>query len=998
MTSTSTNPAPQNPRSDTPASKPKRATPRTERAGYYDYRSLEQKWRERWLDEKTFRTLSPGEEGFDAARPKCYILDMFPYPSGDGLHIGHPKGYIASDIYSRYKRMQGFNVLHPMGFDSFGLPAEQYAIEHNIHPAVSTEKSIAQIREQLQFLGLGYDWDREIATSKDDYYRWTQWIFLRLFEHWYDPDFVWKDGIGRTLQGKARPVHDLIDEFGDERSLTASDLKLLEDLGRPSASDQWSKLSEADRRLVLNNYRLAYQEEVTVNWCPGLGTVLANEEVTADGKSERGDFPVFKRPLKQWMLRITAYAERLLDDLDGDALPDGRGGEYKLDWPEPTKLMQRNWIGRSEGAEVCFRVLTSDGELSQTSLQVFTTRPDTLFGATFMVVAPEHPLVRQDHSDYAVPESWPEETHECWKGKSPSLDIREAVASYVQQAKDADFGADKADAERDKTGVFSGICAQNPVDGQAIPIFVADYVSMDYGTGAIMAVPAHDERDYDFAQKFGLKITEVVAAPPGNEDGCYSGDGMSINSPSADTQSSPFAITGLATAQAKRSIVAALVEAGVGRAAVSYRLRDWIFSRQRYWGEPFPLAEHPDGYPVATELPVLLPEMSDFRPMTSDDPDTPVSPPLSRAGTDWSLVDVDGRQCQRELNVMPQWAGSCWYYLRFIDPHNSTAFCDAQAERSFMPVDLYIGGAEHAVLHLLYARFWHKVLFDLGDVTSPEPFKKLFNQGMITADAFTDERGSYVDIRKVSLDGETATHTETGEKLNRFRGKMGKRYKNGLPPEEVGEEYGVDTLRLYEMYMGPLEQSAPWSMEGIRGMQRFLQRVWRNFVREDGEILVGDELSEPLSKSLHKTIVRVTEDIEGLRFNTAISGLIELNNELVSLDRIPESLARVFVLLLSPLAPHTAEELWLRCGFGDGDVSSQKWPEPDERMVQEETITLPVQVNGKVRGNIEVAVDIAEEDLRRKVLAMENVQRFLPDSREIRRFILVPGKIVNIVA
>lgn len=975
---------------------PGAGTSRSERAGYYDFRSLERHWRERWLVDKTYRTLTPGEDGFDPTRPKCYILDMFPYPSGDGLHIGHPKGYIASDIYSRYKRMQGFNVLHPMGFDSFGLPAEQYAIEHNVHPAGSTDECIDKIRGQLQFLGLGYDWDREIATSRDDYYRWTQWIFLRLFEHWFDADHAWKDDAGRALQGKACPVTELVAAFdAGQRQLTSADLQLLQDMGRVAAAGDWSQLTHAQQQQVLNNYRLAYQQEVTVNWCPGLGTVLANEEVTADGKSERGDFPVYKRPLRQWMLRITAYAERLLDDLDADALPDGRGGTYTLAWPEPTKLMQRNWIGRSSGAEVRFDVL-GDDEMVTSSLLVFTTRPDTLFGATFMVVAPEHPLVQAGHPDYSVPTTWPADIDPRWQGDDAKLQIGEAIAAYALQAQQAEQGADRTDADRDKTGLFSGIWARNPVDGQRIPIFVADYVSMDYGTGAIMAVPAHDDRDHAFATKYGLPIVEVVEAPAAVDEACFTGDGVSINSPAA-AGDSPYAITGLSTPAAKGKIIEALRANGIGRSAVSYRLRDWIFSRQRYWGEPFPLADHPDGYPVATGLPVLLPEMSDFRPVTSDDPNTPVSPPLGRAGTEWSLVDVDGTECHRELNVMPQWAGSCWYYLRFIDPKSTTAFCDAERERFFMPVDLYIGGAEHAVLHLLYARFWHKVLFDLGDVSSPEPFKKLFNQGMITADAFTDERGSYIDIRKVNLEGEKATHAETGEELNRFRGKMGKRYKNGLPPEEVGEEYGVDTLRLYEMYMGPLEQSAPWSMEGIRGMQRFLQRVWRNFIDDDGELLIADKSSPQLDKALHRTIARVTEDIEGLRFNTAIAGLIELNNELVSLEKIPSSIARTFILLMHPLAPHTAEELWRRCGFGDGDVSRQPWPAVDETLLVEETVTMPVQVNGKVRGSVEVPVDISDEELRTHVLALENVARFLPESGEIRRFIVVPGKIVNIV-
>ena len=963
--------------------------------GAYEYQEIENRWRARWLAEKTYRTAGPGEPGYDADKPKCYILDMFPYPSGDGLHIGHPKGYIASDIYSRYKRMQGFNVLHPMGFDSFGLPAEQYAIEHNVHPADSTEQCIARIREQLQFLGLGYDWDREIATSSEDYYHWTQWIFLQLYNAWYDPDLTWDDAAGRRITGRARPIEELVSslEQGD-RQLSEADLRGLGiEPGDGGGASRWPALSRADRATVLNNYRLAYHKEVTVNWCPGLGTVLANEEVTVDGKSERGDFPVYKRPLKQWMLRITDYCERLLADLESGELPDGRGGTYELSWPDAIKLMQRNWIGRSDGAEVVFDVLDPVTGESSYALEVFTTRPDTLFGATFMVVAPEHPLVSAGGEHYAVPEAWPADVDPRWRDEGAGLDLREAVAAYADRSMQLRDGP--GGDEKEKTGLFTGLSARNPVTDQVIPIFVADYVSMDYGTGAIMAVPAHDERDFEFATKYGLDIVEVVEAPAGEEQPCFTGEGTAINSPAAGDNA--YAITGLATPQAKERIAAALERAGRGCRAVSYRLRDWIFSRQRYWGEPFPLATHPDGYSVPTDVPVLLPEMEDFRPRTSDDPNTPVMPPLSRAGGEWSDVSIEGASCRRELNVMPQWAGSCWYYLRFIDPRNGGAFCDPEKERAFMPVDLYIGGAEHAVLHLLYSRFWHKVLFDLGHVSSPEPFKKLFNQGMITADAFADERGTYVDIRQVEFRGDTPVDSKTGAELRRFSGKMGKRYKNGLPPEEVGGEYGVDTLRLYEMYMGPLDHSAPWSMEGIRGMQRFLQRLWRNLIDQDGHTKVGGEMTPELGKLLHRTISRVTDDIEGLRFNTAIAGLIELNNELVGEDRVPEELARGLLRLLSPLAPHIGEELWLRCGFGDGDLYGQDWPGFDAAAVEEETISLPIQVNGKVRASIDVPVDVDEEQLRERVLSQENVQRFVPDPSAIKRFIVVPGRIINIV-
>ena len=964
-------------------------------SGTYEYRDIEKRWRTRWIEEKTFRTAAPGEDGFDEERPKCYILDMFPYPSGDGLHVGHPKGYIASDIYARYKRMRGCNVLHPMGFDSFGLPAEQYAIEHNVHPAASTQECIERIRGQLAFLGLSYDWDREVATSQEGYYRWTQWIFLRLYESWYDPDIEWTDASGRLIRGRAMPITDLVASFDrGDRDLTAGDrCALATEGGRGRDSLPWSELSDHDRGIVLNNYRLAYQKEVTVNWCPGLGTVLANEEVTNEGKSERGDFPVYERPLKQWMLRITSYADRLLEDLDAGDLPDGRDGTYSLDWPEAIKLMQRNWIGRSEGATITFEVLAPGAGGAPRAIEVFTTRPDTLFGATFMVVAPGHPLVSEDDEEYAVPTSWPEQTRELWQGEDPSLSVRNAVSAYVSHA---GTPADRAgENEREKTGVFTGLFARNPGTGHAIPVFVADYVSMDYGTGAIMAVPAHDERDWDFAVRYGLDIVQVVESPPGSGDGCYSGEGISINSPA--TGDSRLAIAGLATPAAIGKITAALESEGRGRASVSYRLRDWVFSRQRYWGEPFPLVSHPDGSVQATDVPVVLPSMADFQPETSDDPNSPVSPPLSRAGDDWRQVVVGGALCERELNVMPQWAGSCWYFLRFIDPHNGSAFCSPDKERSFMPVDLYIGGAEHAVLHLLYARFWHKVLFDLGHVSSPEPFSRLFNQGMVTADAFADDRGVYVDIREVEFQDSTPIHTRTGRVLQQFSGKMGKRYKNGLPPEEVGEEYGVDALRLYEMYMGPLEHSAPWSMEGIRGMQRFLQRVWRNYIAQDGTPKVGGELPPPLHKLLHKTIAKVSADVEGLRLNTAIAALIELNNELVACDLLPEKLARIFLCLLSPMAPHIAEELWMRCGFGQGDLWSQTWPEPDLAAVQEDTITMPIQVNGKVRASIEVSVEATEEELRHAVFALDNVRRFVENPDTVRRFIVVPGRIINIV-
>ena len=974
--------------------------------GSYQFQEIERRWRQRWLEEKTFKTHGPGEDGTADTRPKCYVLDMFPYPSGDGLHIGHPKGYIASDIYSRFKRMRGFNVLHPMGFDSFGLPAEQYAIANNVHPSAAIRECIDRMRGQLQALGLAYDWDRELTTSDAEYYRWTQWIFLQLYDCWFDPEAVHSDAAGREIKGKAVPIRELEEGFSSgRRPLSDRDLETLAALQggecRRGSPAGWCQLTESERAAVLNNYRLAYQKEVTVNWCPGLGTVLANEEVTGEGRSEIGDFPVYKRPLRQWMLRITAYADRLLYDLDSADLPDGRGGRYSLDWPEPIKMMQRNWIGRSEGAEIRFDLLQSGGSNeTATRLEAFTTRPDTLFGATFMVVAPGHPILDPKSPGYLVPANWPEGTKAAWKNQEVS-GPREAVAGYVAAA----AGVTEVDREidsREKSGVFTGIWARNPASGAVIPVFVSDYVSMEYGTGAIMAVPAHDDRDFEFASIFDLEVLEVVQAPDdaGIEKGeCFTGNGISINSPAEGD--SRFSITGLATPEAKKVITGALQSAGVGRYAASYKLRDWIFSRQRYWGEPFPLATTPDGCSVATEVPVLLPEMEDFRPQTSDDPDTPVSLPLGRSGDDWRLVTVDGNACARELNVMPQWAGSCWYFVRFIDPKNAEAFCDPAKERHFMPVDLYIGGAEHGVLHLFYSRFWHKVLFDLGHVSSPEPFRKLFNQGMITADAFTDSRGVYVDIREVELRDGQPFHSQTGEALARSGGKMGKRYKNGLPPEEVGEEYGVDTLRLYEMYMGPLEQSTPWSMEGIRGMQRFLQRVWRNLVSQEGTARrmpsgqgKGDVI---LRKKLHRTIAKVTDDIEGLRLNTAIAALIELNNDLVKQDAVSDEMARSLILMISPFSPHLGEELWRIWGFGDGDLSVQDWPQPVEDLMVEETVTLPVQINGKVRASVEVPVEITETAARELILELENVRRYLPESGAPKRFVYVPGRIVNIV-
>lgn len=953
--------------------------------GAYRFSNIEKRWREYWLDKKTFRSLGLGDVGFDASKPKCYILDMFPYPSGAGLHIGHPKGYIATDIYSRFKRMDGFNVLHPMGFDSFGLPAEIYAVENNVHPGIVTEENIDNMRSQLQFLGLGYDWDREIATSREDYYQWTQWIFLQLFNSWFNPDITWTDAVGIEQSGKAQSIDTLIQAFeSGQRDLTEVDQLAA------GTEGHWSDLDEHQQQFVLNNYRLVYQNEVVVNWCPALGTVLSNEEVTNDGKSERGDHPVYQRPLKQWIMRITAYADRLIQDLDGE-LPQGDGNAFKLNWPEAVKRMQENWIGRSQGAEVQFEVLNPNSDKVSDTLTVFTTRPDTLFGATFMVVAPEHPLVNLDGETCLVPNVWADDVPDSWKGDEPNLAIHTAISTYQEAASKKDLSRQE---EKDKTGVFSGFYGRNPVTGARIPIFIADYVSMDYGSGAIMAVPAHDDRDHAFATKYGLEIVEVVKAPEGAEELCFTGNGIAINSPSDGD--GPFAITGKPTTEAKATMIEVLEKQGIGAGTVNYRLRDWIFSRQRYWGEPFPLASNEHGYSVPVDIPVTLPEMDDFRPATSDDPNAPIQPPLARADASWRTVDIDGDMFQREYNVMPNWAGSCWYYLRFIDPNNKDVFCDGDAENYFMPVDLYVGGAEHAVLHLLYARFWHKALYDLGYVSTPEPFKKLFNQGMITADAFTDDRGVYIDIREVVFKDDVPHHSETGKVLSRLPGKMGKRYKNGLPPEEVGAEYGVDALRLYEMYMGPLEASTPWSMDGIRGMQRFLQRFWRNLITPEGTPKFGGALVGDLEKMMHKTILRVSDDIDNLRFNTAIAGLIELNNALVSLDEIPEELARTFVLLLSPFAPHICEEIWQMAEFGAGSIAHEAWPKGDEALATEESVQIAVQVNGKMRARFDAPVDASKEELQRLALEEDNVQVHVGD-KTLRKVIVVPNKLVNIV-
>ncbi len=909
----------------------------------YDFKDIEARWQRAWDEEGVYRVPNPGDPGFDDTKPKKYVLDMFPYPSGAGLHVGHPLGYIGTDIFSRYLRMRGDNVLHPMGFDAFGLPAEQYAVETGVHPAVFTEENVKNYTRQLKAFGFSYDWDRSIATTDPDYFRWTQWIFLQLFGSWFDDQ-----------QHKARPISELVAE--------------LESGHRSADGVMWQNLEEADRRAYLDSQRLAYIDEVPVNWCPALGTVLANEEVTAEGRSERGDHPVYLRPLRQWMLRITAYADRLIDDLD------------LVDWPDSVRTMQRNWIGRSEGAHIVFEV---EGHVEP--LRVFTTRPDTVFGATYMVLAPEHPMV-----DEITADAWPDGTRPAW---TLGIDTpRDAVAAYrraTSQRSELDRQAD----DRTKTGVFTGTFALNPLTGGQIPIFIADYVLMGYGTGAIMAVPGQDERDWEFAEAFDLPIIRTVQPPKDFDGDAYLGDGPAINSGFLD---------GLDVPAAKHRIIQWLEVNGHGEGTTTYKLRDWLFSRQRYWGEPIPILHGPDGELRAVpeaELPLVLPEVADFRPHASDDEHAEPTPALAKAADDWKYVEIDGVRYTRELNTMPQWAGSCWYYLRYIDPTNDAVLVAPEAERYWMGehgVDLYVGGVEHAVLHLLYARFWHKVLHDLGHVHTPEPFGRLFNQGYILADAFQDARGVYVPADEVvESDG---VYLFEGEPVTRVYGKMGKSLKNSVNPDEIFDEYGVDTLRLYEMFMGPLDTSRPWSTRDIVGVHRFLQRLWRNFVDEDtGDLLVSDDASTgELQVLLHRTIEAVTHDMENLQFNTAVARLFELNNALVGEDLVPADVASVLPRLLAPLAPHITEELWHRMGK-EGWVVAAPWPRYQPDLIAVETATMVVQVNGKVRDRIEVPIAITEDEAVALALASERVQAHMHGEEPRKVIARLPGVVSLVV-
>ncbi|MET7510527.1 leucine--tRNA ligase [Streptomyces albidoflavus] len=936
---------------------------------------IEPRWQDFWDAEGTYEAPNPtGELAGDpelAARPKKFIMDMFPYPSGAGLHVGHPLGYIATDVYARFQRMTGHNVLHTLGFDAFGLPAEQYAVQTGTHPRTSTEANMANMRAQLRRLGLGHDNRRSFATIDPEYYKWTQWIFLKIFNSWYDEE-----------AGRARPIEELIAQFanGDRVAVEGRD---------------WAELDARERAEVLGRYRLAYASDAPVNWAPGLGTVLANEEVTSEGRSERGNFPVFKAKLRQWNMRITAYADRLLDDLDG------------LDWPEAIKLQQRNWIGRSEGARVDFPF---DGEHTGKAVTVFTTRQDTLFGATYMVLAPEHELV-----DEIVPAAWPDGTRESWTGGHATP--AEAVEKYRA------FAAGKSDVERqadakEKTGVFTGAYAVNPVSGEHVPVFIADYVLMGYGTGAIMAVPAHDSRDFAFARAFDLPIRCVVEPTDGRSTDPLTWDDA-FNAHDAQLMASANAevsLDGLDVTTAKARITGWLRERGIGEGTVNFRLRDWLFSRQRYWGEPFPIVYDEEGVAHAlpeSMLPLELPEVDDYSPRTfdPDDADTQPETPLSR-NEDWVNVTLDlgdgPKKYRRETNTMPNWAGSCWYELRYLDPHNDQRLVDPETEKYWMGpregmpgggVDLYIGGAEHAVLHLLYARFWSKVLFDLGYISSSEPFHKLYNQGMIQAYVYRDSRG--IPVPAAEVEEREGTFWYQGEQVSRLLGKMGKSLKNAVTPDEICAEYGADTLRLYEMAMGPLDVSRPWDTRAVVGQYRLLQRLWRNVVDEaTGEVSVVDvpegEVDTETLRALNKAVDGVTQDMAALRFNTAIAKVTELNNFLTKADRpVPRPVAEKLVLLIAPLAPHIAEELWRRLGHQDS-VVHQELPVADPAYLVDETVTCVVQIKGKVKARLEVSPSVSEADLEQAALADERVQAALGGAG-VRKVIVRAPKLVNIV-
>ena len=916
----------------------------SERRKPYPFDRIEPKWQQIWEEKQLFHGSNPGDPKFDPGKPKFYVLDMFPYPSGAGLHVGHPEGYTATDIIARYKRLRGFNVLHPMGWDAFGLPAEQYAIKTGQHPALTTRENVAKFKSQLKRIGFSYDWQREINTTDPHYYKWTQWIFLKIYNSYYDPELE-----------KAQPIELLEDALSDKPKRKADWQNNPYLVG---THDGCAGMSAEARQEFIQRSRLAYVAEVPVNWCPELGTVLANEEVV-DGRSEIGGHPVVRRPMRQWMLRITAYAERLIDELEG------------LDWPESIKLLQRNWIGRSEGAEIQFPIA---GLEPAQRVTVFTTRPDTIYGATYMVLAPEHSLV-----DLIVTEDqWPE------------------VRAYRERtARKSDL--ERTELSKEKTGVFTGAYAVNPVNDERIPIWIADYVLVGYGTGAIQAVPAHDERDLEFARKFNLPIRQVVE-PPADEDPIgFVGHGVSINSPVID---------GLSSEEAIRRITEWLEQRGLGKRSINYKLRDWLFSRQRYWGEPFPVVWEttPDGQQrqhralAETELPLEPPPLEDYKPTGTGEP------PLAKA-KDWVRYSD---KATRETNVMPQWAGSCWYYLRFCDPHNDRRFVGEEAEQYWMGatndearmpnvegmskpeskpssfvirhssfkstpggVDLYVGGTEHAVLHLLYARFWHKVLFDLGYLSKAEPFQRLVNQGIILG--------------------------EDNQKMSKSRGNI-------VNPDDVIEAYGADAFRCYEMFMGPLEQMKPWSMRGVEGVARFLARVWRLIMRENqaGAWEISSNvrdvaLTKAQQKVLHATIKKVTVDIEGLSFNTAISQMMIFVNAFIPQrdeDVVPISAMRTFLVLLNPFAPHLSSELWqlLR---SEGDVTEQTWLDYDEDLLAEEEVEIVLQINGKVKGHLTVSANASDEEIKAAAMEHPKIMDALA-GKQVRKVVVVPKKLVNI--
>lgn len=925
--------------------------------------TIEQKWQAHWREHGTFNAPNPVGDlatGEELPKDKLNVQDMFPYPSGAGLHVGHPLGYIATDVYARYNRMLGKNVLHTLGYDAFGLPAEQYAIQTGTHPRTTTEANIKNMTRQLDQLGLGHDRRRAVATTDPEFYKWTQWIFLQIYNAWFDEE-----------QQKARPIEDLVRD-------------LMSGARQTKGGRNFRDLTTEEKHEAIDEFRLVYLSDSMVNWCPGLGTVLANEEVTAEGRSERGNYPVFRKRLRQWMMRITDYSDRLLDDLD------------LLDWPEKVKSMQRNWIGRSRGADVVFESPAGD-------ITVFTTRPDTLFGASYVVLAPEHELV-----DELVAASYPADVDSRWTGGADTP--REAVDNYLRSI------AAKSDVERqenkEKTGVFLGSYAVNPVSGEEVPIFIADYVLTGYGTGAIMAVPAHDERDYEFASVFGLPITPVLDGDVSEE--AFTGDAAHINSANEDG----LDLNGLGRGEAIEKAVLWLVDRQKGSEKIQYKLRDWLFARQRYWGEPFPIVYDENGQAHGLPedmLPVELPQVEDYNPVAFDpeDADSEPAPPLAKA-TDWVEVELDlghGKQKYwRDTNVMPQWAGSSWYQLRYIDPTNADAFVDIENERYWTGpqpdehgandpggVDLYVGGVEHAVLHLLYARFWHKVLFDLGFVTSQEPYRRLYNQGYIQAYAYTDSRGVYVPAAEVEeKDGKFFYN---GAEVNREYGKMGKSLKNAVAPDDVVRDFGADTLRVYEMSMGPLDTSRPWATKDVVGAHRFLQRLWRLVVSEaSGEVSVVDaSLTEDDLKALHRTIAGVRDDYEHLRDNTVAAKLIEYVNYLTKTypSGAPRAAVEPLVQMVSPLAPHIAEELWSVLGHSE-TITFEPFPGFDEQWLVDDTVEVPVQINGKVKARIDVATDATKDDLEAAALADERVADLVA-GKNVVKVIAIPGRMVNLV-